>query len=80
MKQDGDQNYVLVNQGGAPFRRDVQIGLSDDVYAQITNGISAQDRVIATADDFDSTAQTKETTNPFLPTPPKGGVPSGGRP
>jgi len=80
VKQDGDQNYVLVNQGGAPFRRDVQIGLSDDVYAQITNGISAQDRVIATADDFDSTAQTKETTNPFLPTPPKGGVPSGGRP
>ena len=43
---DRTERYVFVNRGGTARRTDVEVGLSDDTYQEITAGLSAGDEVV----------------------------------
>ena len=43
---DGDQAYVYTEDGGVAKRVDVSVGLTDEDNVEITDGISASDRIV----------------------------------
>jgi len=80
VRQENGQSSVLVETDGKPERRGVVTGLSDEKNVQITEGLTADDRVVIVPDKVSSTA-TRGTKNPFMPSSPWGSRRSGaGRP
>ena len=66
---DGDQAYVYTEDGGVAKRVDVSVGLTDEDNVEITDGISASDRIVVSwsgrlRDGTQLNATEKKTTEP----------------
>jgi len=72
----GEQSFVLLQNadGGKPFEREVQTGLSDDKNIEITGGLKEEDQVVVEIKKF-SLNRLKAGSNPFMASgrPPSGG-------
>jgi len=71
VQQENGKYFVLLRQGGKKVRQEVQAGLTEEGQVQIVSGLAASDQVVLSSDAVDFSTKTKQSTNPFMPTPPK---------
>lgn len=66
--KENNENYCLVkrNNGEAPAKVKVELGISDDKNIEVISGVSQEDTIIVTSKKY-SLPTSKSGTNPFLP-------------
>lgn len=67
------QGLVWIKQGTFMMPRPVKAGISDGVYTIIESGLNEGDSVVLSAQYTEKVKTTKQGSNPFMPSPPKGG-------
>lgn len=72
VKQGDERSYVLMREEGKIVERGIKTGLSDDTNIQVTAGLEPADKVVMSSVDFSLSSKSKTSTNPFVPTPPRG--------
>ncbi len=86
VKSAGPGKYVQILQDGQPVNVTVEVGMSSDVYTEITSGLTEGQEIIVATTTSGSTATTQSQGNGLRPGgfnidgngPPSGGFPSGG--
>jgi len=62
LKSSGDESYVLLMKDGSPIKQTVTIGISNDSYTEITEGLSENDTIV-TQTITSSSASTGSSSN-----------------
>lgn len=77
VKKDKGKAYVLLAQGDGwePFKREIELGLSDGENVHVVNGLMPEDIVLSAVSQYRSSRKSAGK-NPFMPDPGSGG---GGR-
>lgn len=72
--KEGDEDYVLLKQDndGAPVKRIVKLGISDDKNYEIVSGVAAGDPILIKTKQYVLPQPQTESKNPFLPKFPSG--------
>lgn len=69
VRQDKDENYVLLSQGigRKPLERKVKLGVADEQNVEVISGLAPNDRIVVKAQKYLLSKNNKLTSSPFMP-------------
>jgi macrolide-specific efflux system membrane fusion protein len=80
LKSSGDESYVLLMKDGSPIKQTVVIGIANDSYTEVTEGLSENDTIVTQTITSGSTSTDSSSNSRSSGSSSLGGLTSSGGP